>query len=100
MQTELAFGQEGATGLLKDFLNLQIGGGLLPDPKGLYAKEGALELLEWTVEVYPRNQYGGRRVIHPSPSLLCPQREGDWVRHPCCGTVCAVRSTHPPEAHD
>ena len=37
--------------LLKDFLNLHTGGGLLPDPVGKDAAKGELEPLEWTVVV-------------------------------------------------
>ena len=80
-------------GLLKDFLNLRAGRGLLPDPVGEDAAKGELEPLEWTVVVYPHNQCGGRRVIRSSPSLLQQPHEGDWERHPCCGTICAVRTT-------
>ena len=93
VQTELSGGPGEWHGLLKDFPNLQLGGGLLPDPKDYRARGDDLEPIEWTVVVYPRNQCGGRRVIHPSPSLPHQPHEGDWVRHPCCGTTCAMRST-------
>ena len=93
VQTELSgdFGEW--HGLTKDFPNLQLGGGLLPDLKDYCSRGEGLEPLEWTVVVYPRNQRGGRRVIHPSLSFPHQPRKGDWVRHPCCGTACAVRST-------
>nr|XP_020633580.1 tripartite motif-containing protein 10-like [Pogona vitticeps] len=70
--------------LLKYFPNLNTGGGLLPDPEPHKAEK--------TVVVYPCNQGGGRRAIRPSPSYNVPPLEGDWARHPCCGTVCTVRS--------
>ena len=55
--------------LMREFPNLQTGGGLLPDPPMAKISGERLEPLEWMVVVYPRNQRGGRRVIHPSPSF-------------------------------
>ena len=93
VQTEKDVGQEDLVGLMKEFLNLRTGGGLLPDPPGSHLGRENLEALERTVVVYPHNQHGGKKVIHPSPSLLQQLCEGDWARHPCCGTIGAVRST-------
>ena len=83
VQTKKVHEQEEMCELLKDFPNLCIGGGLLPDPEGIGGKKEELQPLEWTGVVYPCNQHGRRRVIRPNPSLLQHQCEGDWVRHPC-----------------
>ena len=93
VQTEWSMGQESFIKLLKEFPNLQVDRGLLPGPPDLFVCGQEVDPLEWTVVVYPHNQHGGRRVICPSPSLLQSQQEGDWARHPCCGTVRAVRTT-------
>ena len=93
VQTGWSMGQESFLKLLKEFPHLQVDGGLLLGPPDFFTHGHEVDPLEWTVLVYPRNQRGGRRVIRPSPSLLQSQREGDWARHPCCGTVCAVRTT-------
>ena len=49
VQTEWSAGQEGFVTLLKEFPNLQVGGGLLPDHRDLHVRGEDLELLEWTV---------------------------------------------------
>ena len=80
--------------LIEEFPNLKTGGGFTPRPPPLPKPDDVkIAPLEWTVVVYPRNQYEGRKVIRPSPCFNKPPLEGDWARHPCCGTVCAVRGT-------
>ena len=84
--------------LLKDFPNLKVGG-LLPDPA--VQKEGVVitETTEWTVVVFPRGQGHWRRAICPDASFNKPPLKGDWARHPCCGTICAVRSAPVEETN-
>ena len=31
-------------------------------------------------------------TVRPGPVYNPPPKEGDWVRHPCCGMVCMMRS--------
>ena len=59
VQTEPMHDLEDLTGLLKDFPNLQLGGGLLPEPSLSGLKGRELDPLKWTVVIFPRNQRGG-----------------------------------------
>uniref|UniRef100_A0ABM5FW80 CCHC-type domain-containing protein n=1 Tax=Pogona vitticeps TaxID=103695 RepID=A0ABM5FW80_9SAUR len=69
------------------------GGGLLPEPPTTCGRGRTYEPLEWRVSVFPVGYHGGgRRVIRPGPEFQQKPPEGDWARHPCCGTICAVRS--------
>ena len=86
--------------LVKDFPNLKTGEGLLPDPDLPKVERKGVRPLEWMVVVYPHNQSGGRKVIHLSPSYNVLSLEVDWARHPCCGTMCTVRSTPLREMTD
>ena len=54
--------------------------------------ESCIQLLEWSVVVFPKNQGHGRKVICADARHNIPPLEGDWERHPCCGTICVVRS--------
>uniref|UniRef100_A0ABM5GND3 CCHC-type domain-containing protein n=1 Tax=Pogona vitticeps TaxID=103695 RepID=A0ABM5GND3_9SAUR len=93
VQTEPILDPSQASGATSGFPNLMTGGGLLPDPPFLGAKGRGIEPLEWKVSVFPLNYPGGgRRVIRPGPEYQKKPLEGDWARHPCCGTVCALRS--------
>ncbi|XP_078243772.1 uncharacterized protein LOC144587360 [Pogona vitticeps] len=92
VQTEPMLGFETPVGVAAGFPNLATGGGLLPDPNFPRGPEKLYEPLEWLVTVHHRNYPGGRRVIRPGPEYQKKPLEGDWARHPCCGTVCAVRS--------
>ena len=48
---------------------------------------------EWTVLVYHRAQ-GPEKMVHQLDPEVEKElsKEGDWARHPCCGTLCAVRN--------
>uniref|UniRef100_A0ABM5F0W0 Cytohesin-interacting protein isoform X3 n=1 Tax=Pogona vitticeps TaxID=103695 RepID=A0ABM5F0W0_9SAUR len=73
--------------------SLPEGGGLLPEPPITCGRGRTYEPLEWRVSVFPVGYHGGgRRVIRPGPEFQQKPLEGDWARHPCCGTICAVRS--------
>ena len=75
------------------FPNLLKEGGLLPEPSLTSGRGRTYEPLEWRVSVFPVGYHGGgRRVIRPGPEFQQKPPEGDWARHPCCGTICAVRS--------
>ena len=97
VQTEPMLGFETPIGAAAGFPNLATGGGLLPDPNFPRGSGKSYEPLEWLVTVHHRNYPGGRRVIRPGPKYQKKPLEGDWARHPCCGTVCAVWSAplHP-----
>uniref|UniRef100_A0ABM5GJW1 CCHC-type domain-containing protein n=1 Tax=Pogona vitticeps TaxID=103695 RepID=A0ABM5GJW1_9SAUR len=93
VQTEPILGISQGTDVTPGFPNLMTGGGLLPDPLTTGAKGRGIEPLEWKVSVFPLNYPGGGRwVIRPGPEFQKKPLEGDWARHPCCSTVCAVRS--------
>ena len=99
VQTELSYGQEKLHGLMKDFPNLQLGEGLLPDPKDCRARGENLEPIEWTVVVYPRNQRGGKEG-DLSHSLFTPSIvQGVLGKAPMLwDSLC--REEHPTEAND
>ena len=59
VQTEPMRDYEEVSGILKDFPNLQLGGGLLPDPSLAGTKGREFDPLEWTVVIYPRSHPGG-----------------------------------------
>ena len=82
---------EKARVLLKDFPNLRVGG-LVPDPEPKREGETVYEMQEWTIIVFPCGQGCGKKVIRPDSTYNRPPKEGDWARHPCCGTICVVRS--------
>ena len=78
--------------LEKEFPNLSTGGDLLPNPTFPVSGKKIYDTLEWTIVVFLQDPSYGRTVVHPGPFPTPPPHEGDWARHPCCGTVCAVRS--------
>ena len=93
VQTEPILNQNQKPEATPGFPNLMTGGGLLPDPSLAGIRSRGIEPLEWKVLVFPLNYPGGRRrVIRPGPEYQKRPLEGDWARHPCCGTVCALRS--------
>ena len=63
-----------------------------PSRSGFVTGVTVTETSEWTVVVFPRGQGHWRRVIHPGASFNKPPLEGDWAHHPCCGTICTMRS--------
>ena len=77
--------------LLKDFLNLKVGG-LLPDREPKREGDTVYKMQEWTVIVFPCRQGQGKNMILLDSTYNRPPKEGDWMRHPCCGTTGAVRS--------
>ena len=93
VQTDLSLDGRSTTSLAQDFPNLQRGGGLLPEPLPPCGHGRVYEPREWRVLVFPVNyRGGGRKVICPGPEFQQKPPEGDWARHPCCGTICAVWS--------
>ena len=78
--------------LLKDFPNLEVGGGLLPNPEIPSSVEAVYETQEWTVIVFLHGEGHGKKMICPNPVYNSPPKEGDWARHPCYGMVCMMRS--------
>ena len=92
VQTEPMLGAEGFGDFARDFPSLGQGQGTQPEPLPPGCSGRVYDPLEWIVSVYPRNFLGGRKVIRPGPEFQQKPLEGDWARHPCCGTVCAVRS--------
>ncbi|XP_078250293.1 RIB43A-like with coiled-coils protein 2 isoform X3 [Pogona vitticeps] len=84
-------------GLLKDFPNLRIGG-LLPNPA---AGEGELKRMvaqEWSVIVTLQEAELRREWEKSAASFPEGPDERGWVRHSCCGTICAMRSAPPPRS--
>ena len=64
--------------VLRDFPNLKVGGGLLPDPDLPRKGETIYEMQEWTVViVFPCGQGQGKQVIQPNPVFNLPPQEGD-----------------------
>nr|XP_020659657.1 RIB43A-like with coiled-coils protein 2 isoform X1 [Pogona vitticeps] len=84
-------------GLLKDFPHLRIGG-LLPNPA---AGEGELKRMvaqEWSVIVTLQEAELRREWEKSAASFPEGPDERGWVRHSCCGTICAMRSAPPPRS--
>ena len=67
-------------------------GRIASEPRGLKReREKVYETQEWTIIVFLCGQDRGKKVIHPDPVYNTPP-DRDWARHPCCGTVCVMRS--------
>ena len=88
-----AFERVRTQGLIRDFPNLKVGG-LLPNPPAI--KETYPYVKEWNVIVASREEELRReREWKTKPFDEGPDERG-WIRHRCCGTICAVRSLPPP----
>ena len=82
---------EHVSNLLKDFPNLKVGG-LLPDPVPEGGGVPIKETSEWTMVDFPRGRGPWKKVVRPEPTFNKPPPERNWAHHPCCGTICVVRS--------
>ena len=81
--------------MVRDFPNLKVGGLLPnpPDPKGIPQR---ITVREWDVIVAPREIELKRARESAAASLPEGPDEGGWIRHRCCGTICAVKSLPNP----
>ncbi|XP_078243318.1 uncharacterized protein LOC140703916 [Pogona vitticeps] len=83
-------------GLIRDFPNLRVGG-LLPNPSTQRNPSVNVPAKEWKVIVAPweeelqRERNWRREEFDEGPD------ERGWIRHKCCGTICAKKSPPPPQ---